>query len=59
MYQTLTKLSLGTEDNRSIQNKYTQVNTKYLALTGLTAQGETADVVSQVSCITTAYFICV
>ncbi len=44
MYQT--KLSLGTEDNRSFQNKYT-VNTKYLALTGLTA-----DVVSQVSCIT-------
>ncbi len=53
-----TKLSLGTEDNRSINNKYRKVNTKYLALIGLTARGETADVVSQVSCINPEYFIC-
>ncbi len=49
MYQTSNKLSLGTEDNRSIKKK------KYLALTGLTAQ---CDVVSQVICITLCIFYC-
>ncbi len=38
-------------------NKFTQIKANLL-LTGLTAHGETADVVSQVSCITPAYFFC-